>query len=101
MSGLDVNDEYTDLVPLMRAVSARLALYLRGAEGCHAPFYPLGDPAAEVSPELPHLARRFTSTRPTRPRRQPIRPSEQERTGDVRFARRTPGPKPAPKGKGR
>ena len=101
LSGLDMNDEYTDLVPLMRAVSARLALYLRGAEGGHAPFYPLGDPAAEVPPELPHLARRFTSTRPARPRLQPIRPSEQERTGDVRFARRTPGPKPTPKGKGR
>ena len=101
LSGLDATEEYTDLVPLMRAVSARLALYMRGAGGGQAPFCPLGDPAAEVPPELPHLARRFTSTRPARPRRQPVRPSEQERTGDVRFARRTPGPKPAPKAKSR
>ena len=101
LSGLDVNDDYPDLVPLMRAVSARLALYLSSAEGGHASFCPLGDPATGVLPELPHLARRFTSARPARPRRQPVRPSEQERIGDVRFARRTPGPKPTTKGKGR
>lgn len=101
LSGLDINEEYTDLVPLMRAVSARLALYMGGPEGGTVPFRPLGDPAADVPQELPHLARRFTSTRPARPRRQPKPPSEQERTGDVRFARRTPGPKPASKGKGR
>ena len=102
LSGLDMNDVYTDLVPLMRAVSARLGLYMCAADGGKAPFCPLGDPAAEVPPELPHLARRFTSTRPVRPKRQPKLPSELERSGDVRFARRTPGPKPAPaRGKGR
>lgn len=96
LSGLGVQEDYTDLVPLMRALSARLALCLCGSEGGKAPFCPLGDPAAEVAPELPHLARRFASARPVRPRRQPARPSEQERTGDVRFARRTPGPKSPP-----
>lgn len=102
LSGLDMNEEYTDLVPLMRAVSVRLALSMGETQGGKAPFCPLGDPAADVPPELPHLARRFASARPVRPRRQPKPPSEQERAGDVRFARRTPGPKAAPsRGKGR
>ena len=96
LSGLGANEEYTDLVPLMRAVSARFALCLCGAEGGKAPFCPLGDPAADVPPELPHLARRFVSARPARPRRQPVRPSEQEQSGDVRFTRRTLRPKAAP-----
>lgn len=96
LSGLGTNEEYTDLVPLMRAVSARLALCLCGAGGGTAPFCPLGDPAADVPPELPHLARRFVSTRPARPRRQTVRPSEQEQSGDVRFTRRTLRPKAAP-----
>lgn len=102
LSGLDLNDEYTDFVLLMRAVSARLALYMEETNGGKVPFCPLGDPALDVPPELPHLARRFASARPARPRRQPKTPSEQERTGDVRFTRRTPGPKAPPaKGRGR
>ena len=96
LSWMGEHKEYTDLVPLMRAVSARLALCLGGAEGGKASFCPLGDPGADVPPELPHLARRFVSTRPARPRRQTVRPSEQQSSGDVRFARRTPGPKSAP-----
>ena len=94
LSGLGANEDYTDLVPLMRALSARLALCLCGPGGGKGPVCPLGDPAADVPPELPHLARRFTSARPVRPRRQPVLPSEQARSGDVRFTRRTPGPKP-------
>ena len=95
LSGLGEPQEYTDLVPLMRAVSARLALCMCSADGGKASFCPLGDPAADVPPELPHLARRFTSARPARPRRQPKLPSELERSGDVRFTRRTVGPKAA------
>lgn len=59
LSGLGLREEYTDLVPLMRAVSARLALCLE-EEDSPPPFRPLGDPSAEVPPELPHLARRFS-----------------------------------------
>ena len=96
LSGLGEHKEYTDLILLMRAVSARLAISMGRADGGKASFCPLGDPAADVPPELPHLARRFTSARPARPRRQPKLPSEQERSGDVRFTRRTLGPKAAP-----
>lgn len=68
LNGLGLHEEYTDLVPLMRAVSARLALCLEGV--CPPTFRPLGDPAAEVPPELPHLARRFSgATAARRPRK--------------------------------
>ena len=72
LNGLGLNEEYTDLVPLMRALSARLAMHLGGGESTSAPYCPLGDPAADVPPELPHLARRFSSARPVRQKRPPV-----------------------------
>ena len=69
LSGLNLHEEYTDIVPLMRAISARLAACLGIADSANAPVCILGDPAADVPPELPHLMRRFTSARPARPRR--------------------------------
>ena len=98
LSGLNLHEEYTDIVPLMRAISARLAACLGGADSANAPVCVLGDPAADVPPELPHLMRRFTSARPARPRRPVVRQSEQPRSGDVRFARRPLRPKPSPSG---
>ena len=92
LSGMGGHEEYADLVLLMRAVSARLAALMGGGEGVAASFCPLGDPAADVPPELPHLARRFASAKAPRPKRQPARPkADEERIGDVRFARRSPG----------
>ena len=106
LSGLDMNDEYTDLVPLMRALSARLAMYLGGGESAGAPYCPLGDPAADVPPELPHLARRFSSARPVRQKRPPVvRRDEEEgrlerlrRLEDARAARKQMRANPGPTG---
>ena len=101
LRGPGVHGDYADLVLLMRALSARLAVSMEGAEGegCAA-FRPLGDPAADVSPELPHLARRFASARAVpRPRKPVVKNSTsedaQERPGAFRNGRRTsanPGP---------
>ncbi len=98
LSSVDLHEEYTDIVPLMRAISAKLAACLEGPEGSNAPFCPLGDPAADVPPELPHLMRRFTTAKAARPRRPVVRESEQPRSGDVRFSHRTLRPKPSPAG---
>ena len=94
LNGLGLHEEYTDLVPLMRALSARLALSLEGKS--EAPFRPLGDPAAEVPPELPHLARRFSPEQRTRRPQRVVRRgalgerAELEKTG--KPLRASPGP---------
>ena len=106
LNGLGLNEEYTDLVPLMRALSARLAMYLGGGESAGAPYCPLGDPAADVPPELPHLARRFSSARPVRQKRPPVvRRDEEEgrlerlrRLEDARAARKQLRANPGPTG---
>ena len=106
LNGLGLNEEYTDLVPLMRALSARLAMYLGGGECASAPYCPLGDPAADVPPELPHLARRFSSARPVRQKRPPVvRRDEEEgrlerlrRLEDARAARKQLRANPGPTG---
>lgn len=102
LSGMGVHEEYTDLVPLMRAVSARLAAYMDSVKDGKTQFFPLGDPAVDVPPEQPHLARRFAGAKAVRPRRQPVRPesdeSERTRIGDARFARRTLKANPGPAG---
>ncbi len=106
LSGLGLHEEYTDLVPLMRALSARLAVCLAAAQGAGACFCPLGDPAADVSPELSHLARRFSSTRPVRQKRQPVVKHDAEegrnerlrRLEDARAARKALRANPGPAG---